>query len=149
MAEYNNSILVSYNPSNPINRPLYHEIAKALGSDLIEIVPPLLLKESLEEMCEGKPHRVFIHDGTTYRVDPLLKNVRAASPNEVPDGYVRLSGQPLSYPIMIYSGKDIQTRDIIRLLNVDFDWVFGDKETPFTSENVKKIVERIEELKKG
>jgi hypothetical protein len=145
--EYNNVVLVSHNPDNQSNKPLYQEIAKALGSDLVEIVPPLLSKESLEEICEGKPPRVFIHDGTTYRIDPLLKNVRAAPPSEIQNSYVdtsRLSGQP-RYPVMIYRGKDIQASDTIRLLNVGFNWIFRDNQTQFTPENVKTIVEKIEE----
>jgi glutathionyl-hydroquinone reductase len=46
---------------------------------------------------------------------------------------------------MIYRGKDIQASDTIRLLNVGFNWIFRDNQTQFTPENVKTIVEKIEE----
>ncbi len=147
--EYNNITLVSYNPSNPRNKLLYQEIAKALGSDLLELVPPLLSKQSLEEICGGLPPRVWVHDGTTYKVDPVLENVRSLV--DVPDSYIDPSihiGQPC-HPVMIYKGEDMKIRDVTRLFNVvGVNWIFGFDNSLFTPEYIKRIVEKIEELAK-
>ncbi|HIH11419.1 TPA: hypothetical protein HA241_04475 [Candidatus Woesearchaeota archaeon] len=145
--EYSDVTLVSYNPSNHSNRPLYLKITEALGTELKELVPSVLFKESLEVICGGKTPRLFIHDGTTYKVDPILKKVRSLTPDEVLDGYIGTTRPKSSscHPVSLYYGSNLRTDDVVKLLNnVGFDWVFWSDETPFTVENVVTIVRRLE-----
>ena len=80
-----NILIVSYNPGNQSNIVLYNEIAHILGAELKEMVPPIISRESLEILCEGKTPRLFIHDATTYKNDPILKRLKRLSPEQLLD----------------------------------------------------------------
>jgi len=144
-----NILIVSYNPDNQSNIVLYNEIAHILGAELKEIVSPIMSRESLEILCEGKTPRLFIHDGTTYKNDPILKRLKKLSPEQLLDYNIELYKERRDFPIkpcMIYNGKGITLSDTLGLIQtVGFDWVFGHDSLEFTPNIIRKIIERLED----